>query len=242
VAWFIIPEVLKRFTNIFVKTVFKKNSPNYFLLEKVFQSIEFLKELIECDSYFCYNWNLWMGQLTVNSIDWMVCSINWTVTGKLFLKLIWVFKGMGTIIFSWSKTFEKHSLRFSKWDRTPILCDHPLGKLFKSRNLQERESLSILEWGSCDFSSRPKLSLLHLIFILCNLFCVEVLCDYFWSYYSVICLSFSITGFVIELVQWVFALVSHLLRGSVECECCGEQCCLQIASVVVQWVSALVTH
>jgi len=29
---------------------------------------------------------------------------------------------------------------------------------------------------------------------------------------------FSITGFVIELV-----LVSHLLRASVDCECCGEQ-------------------
>ena len=32
------------------------------------------------------------------------------------------------------------------------------------------------------------------------------------------------------------ALVSHLLNGSVEGECCWEQC------VVVQWVSALVTH
>jgi len=101
----------KRFTNIFIKTGFKKNSPNWFLLEKAFQSIEFLKQSIECDSYFCYYWNFWLGQLTVNSIDWMVCSINWTVTAKLFLKLIWVFKGMDTIIFS--------NLRFSKsilWD------------------------------------------------------------------------------------------------------------------------------
>jgi len=23
-------------------------------------------------------------------------------------------------------------------------------------------------------------------------------------------------------VQWVSAVVSHLLKGSVECECCGE--------------------
>jgi len=56
------------------------------------------------------------------------------------------------------------------------------------------------------------------------------------------CLLFSNTRFIIELVQWVSALVSHLLRGSVEGECCGEQCCLRTASVVVQWVSALVTH
>jgi len=32
--------------------------------------------------------------------------------------------------------------------------------------------------------------------------------------------------FVIELVQWVSALVSQLLKGSVECECCGKQCLL----------------
>ena len=39
-----------------------------------------------------------------------------------------------------------------------------------------------------------------------------------------------------------FALVSHLLKGSVEGECWWVQCCLRTASVVVQWVSALVTH
>ena len=39
-----------------------------------------------------------------------------------------------------------------------------------------------------------------------------------------------------------FALVSHLLKGSVEGECCWEQCYLRTANVVVQWVSALVTH
>ena len=38
------------------------------------------------------------------------------------------------------------------------------------------------------------------------------------------------------------ALVSHPLKGSVEGECCWEQCCLRTASVVVQWVYALVTH
>jgi len=38
------------------------------------------------------------------------------------------------------------------------------------------------------------------------------------------------------------ALVSHLPRGSVEGEYCWEQCCLRTASVVVQWVSELVTH
>jgi len=39
-------------------------------------------------------------------------------------------------------------------------------------------------------------------------------------------LLFSITGFIIELVQWVSTLVSDLLRGLVECECSGEQCLL----------------
>ena len=38
------------------------------------------------------------------------------------------------------------------------------------------------------------------------------------------------------------ALVSHLLKGSVEGECCWEQCCLRTASVVEQLVSALGTH
>jgi len=69
---------VKRFTNIFIKTSFKKNSLNWFLLKKIFQSIEFLKQSIEWDRYFYYYWNLWLSQLTVNSVYWMVCSINWT--------------------------------------------------------------------------------------------------------------------------------------------------------------------
>jgi len=113
-------EVLKRFKNIFIKIVFKKNSPNCFFAGKGFsinwisKTIDWMWQLFLLQleyNYFCYNWNLWLGQLTVNSIDWMVCSINWTVTAKLFLKLIWVFKGMGIIIFS--------NLRLSKstpWD------------------------------------------------------------------------------------------------------------------------------
>jgi len=89
-----------------------------FLLEKV------------CDSYFYYNWiQLFLVQLksltrsTVNSIDWMVCSINWTMTAKLFLKLIWVFKGMRIITFRIikTKTFKKHSLRFSKREIAPFV-------------------------------------------------------------------------------------------------------------------------
>jgi len=110
----------------------------------------------------------------------------------------------------------------------PLLCDHHFGKAFQIKKPPRTWIFKAsLKWGSCYFGYRPKLSVLHLIFILC---------------WSVICLPFSITGFVIELVQWVSALVSHLLRGSVEGECCWEQCCLWTASVVVQWVSALVSH
>ena len=53
------------------------------MLEKGFQSIEFLKQSIECDSYFCYNWNtvmaittenFWLGQTNgqIQSIEWYV--------------------------------------------------------------------------------------------------------------------------------------------------------------------------
>jgi len=125
----------------------------------------------------------------------------------------------------------------------PLLCNHHFGKAFQIKKPpRTRIFKASLKWGSCYFGSGLKLSLLHLIFILWNLFCVEVLCNLSSSCWSVICLLFSITGFVIELVQWVSALVSHLLRGSIEGEYCWEQCCLRIASVVVQWVSALVTH
>jgi len=132
---------VKRFTNIFIKTGFKKNSRNWFLLENVFQSIEFLKQSIECDSYFCYYWNLWLGQLTVNSIDWMVCLINWTVTDKLFLKLIWVFKGMVTIIFSYLRLSKNIPWDFLSEIERPFCVIILFTKLFKSKNLQERESL-----------------------------------------------------------------------------------------------------
>ena len=173
----------------------------------------------------------------------MVCSINWIVTAKLFLKLIWVFKGMRIITFRFikSNTFEKPSLRFS--EILPLLCDHHFWKTFQIKKPRRTWIFEAsLKWGFCYFGSGPKLSLLHLIFILCNLFCVEALCNLFWSCWSVICFLFSITGFVIELVQWVSALVSHLQRGSVEGEYCWEQCCLKTTSVVVQLVSALVTH
>jgi len=92
-------------------------------------------------SYFCYNWNLWLGQLTVNSINWMVCSINWTVTAKLFLKLIWVFKGMSTIIFSYQKLSKSIPWDFLREIYCPFYAIIILAKLFKLRNLQERESL-----------------------------------------------------------------------------------------------------
>ena len=172
----------------------------------------------------------------------MVCSINWIVTTKLFLKLIWVFKGLQNIIFSYQKLSKSIPWDFLK-EILPLLCDHHFSKAFQIKKTPRTWIFKAsLKLDSCYFGSGPKLSLLHLIFILCNLFCVDVLCDLFWSCWSVICLLFSITGFVIELVQWNSALVSHLLRGSVEGECYWEQCCLRTASVVVQWVSALVTH
>jgi len=172
----------------------------------------------------------------------MDCSINWIVTAKLFLKMIWVFKGMSSIIFSYQKLSKSIPWDFLR-EILPLLCDHHFGKAFQIKKPPRTWIFKAsLKWDSCYFGSGPKLSLLHLIFILCNLFCVEVLCNLFWSCWSVICLLFSITGFVIELVQWVSTLVSHLLRGLIEGECCWEQCCLQTASVVVQWVSALVIH
>jgi len=92
-------------------------------------------------SYFSYNWNLWLDQLTVNSIDWMVCLINWTVTAKLFLNLIWVFKGTRTIIFSYKKLLTSIPWDFLSEIQRPFCAIIILAKLFKSRNLQERESL-----------------------------------------------------------------------------------------------------
>jgi len=116
----------------------------------------------------------------------------------------------------------------------PLLCDHHFGKAFQIKKPPRTWIFKAsLKWGSCYFGSGPKLGLLHLIFILCNLFCVEVLCDLFWSCWSVICLLFSITGFVIELVQWVFCTGiasaegfsrGWVLRGAVllaDCKCCG---------------------
>ena len=62
--------MLKRFTKIFIKIVFNKNNPKCFCWKKVFQSIEFLKQSIECDSYFCYNRNTVMA-VTTESFDWV---------------------------------------------------------------------------------------------------------------------------------------------------------------------------
>ena len=133
-------------------------------------------------------------------------------------------------------------MRFSKWDIAPLSCDHPLEKLFKTRNLQERESLSIFEWGSYNFGSGPKLSLLHLIFILCNLLCVEVLCDQLLI--LLFCNLFTVFNYWV--CNWVCAVCfctvltpaegfrrELMLQGAV---------LLRTASVLVQWVSALVSH
>jgi len=41
VAWIITSEVLKRFTKIFIKTVFNKNNPKCFCWKKVFNPLNF---------------------------------------------------------------------------------------------------------------------------------------------------------------------------------------------------------
>ena len=196
-------------------------------------------------SYFCYNWNLWLSQTNsqIQLIEWFVQLIE---LRQLSYFENW-FGYLKECALSFSVIKKKKLSKSIPWDFLReillLLCDHHFGKAFQIKKpLRMWIFKASLKWGSCYFGSGPKLSLLHLIFILRNLFCVEVLCDLFWSCWSIICLLFSITGFVIELVQWVSALVSHLLRGSVEDEYCWEQCCLRTASVVVQWVSVLVTH
>jgi len=136
----------------------------------------------------------------------MVCSINWILTAKHFLKTDFGY------LKEWESSLSVLSKqRLSKsipWDFLreilPLLCDHHFCKAFQIKKPPRMWIFEAsLKWGSCYFGSGPKLSLLHLIFILCNLFCVEAFCNPFWSCWSVICLLFSITGFVIELVQWV---------------------------------------
>ena len=144
----------------------------------------------------------------------MVCSINWIVTAKLLLKLFWVFKGMRTITFKIikTKTFGKHSLRFSKRDIASFVRSS-FWQSFSNQETSKNVNLWSILWARfLRLWFWIKASLLHLIFILCNLFCVEALCSLLWSCWSVICLLFSITGFVIELVQWVLHW-SHICRG-----------------------------
>jgi len=84
----------------------------------------------------------------------------------------------------------------------PLLCDHHSCKAFQIKKPPRTWIFeSSLKWGSCYFGSGPKLSLVHLIFILCNLFCVEAFCYLLWFCWIAICLLFSVTRFVIELVQ-----------------------------------------
>jgi len=75
--------VLKRFTKIFIKTVFNKNNPKMFLLENDFQSIEFPKQSIECDSYFCYNRNTVMA-VTTENFDWVKLTVKFNRLNGLF--------------------------------------------------------------------------------------------------------------------------------------------------------------
>ena len=45
-----------------------------FFLENGFQSIEFPKQSIECDSYFCYNRNTVMI-VTIENFDWVKLTV-----------------------------------------------------------------------------------------------------------------------------------------------------------------------
>ena len=104
----------------------------------------------------------------------------------------------------------------------------PLSKLFKTKNLQERESLSIFEWGSCDFGSEPKLSLLHLIFILCRStvwsFLILLFCNLFVVFNYWVCNWVGAMGFCTSLTSAEGFRRGWVLRGAVllaDCKCCG---------------------
>jgi len=54
-----------------------------FLLENGFQSIEFPKQSIECDSYFCYNRNTVMA-VTTENFDWVKLMVKFNRLNGLF--------------------------------------------------------------------------------------------------------------------------------------------------------------
>jgi len=157
-------------------------------------------------SYGCYNWKLWLGQTNgqIQSIEWFVQLIEfWHLSS---------FKTDFGYLKEWESSLSDLSkLILSKsipWvflrEILPLLCDHHSCKTFQIKKPPRTWIFEAsLKGGSYYFGSGPKLSLLHLIFILCNLFCVEAFYYLLWSCWLAICLLFSITRFVIELVQWV---------------------------------------
>jgi len=54
-----------------------------FLLENGFQSIEFPKQSIECDNYFCYNRNTVMA-VTTENFDWVKLTVKFNRLNGLF--------------------------------------------------------------------------------------------------------------------------------------------------------------
>jgi len=140
-------------------------------IENLFNQLNAWNNWLNCDSYFCYKWNLWLSLLTVNSIDWMIYLVNWNSDNYAVLKLIWLYKGVGTIILP-TLRFLKNALLRIPWEKKHPFCANTFDIDFQTRNLKERESWSILEWGSWNFGSGPKLSLLHLIFshfVICSM-------------------------------------------------------------------------
>ena len=154
--------------------------------------------------------------VTTENFDWIKLMVKFNRLNGLFNELNFDSQAVFKTDFGYLKEWESSLSDLSKqilsksipWDFLreilPLLCDHHFCKAFQIKKPPRTWIFEVsLKWGSCYFGSGPKLSLLHLIFILCNLFYVEALCYLLWSCWSVICLLFSITGFVIELVQWV---------------------------------------
>jgi len=54
-----------------------------FLPEKGFQSIEFPKQSIEYDSYFCYNWNIVLA-VTTKNFYWVKLTVKFNRLNGFF--------------------------------------------------------------------------------------------------------------------------------------------------------------
>ena len=187
-AWIITSEVLKRFTKIFIKTIFNKNNPKCFCWKSIFNRLNFQNNRLNVTvisvtieiQLWLLQLKLWLGQTNgqIKSIEWFVQLIEfWQLSS--FLKTDFGY------LKEWESSLSvlsKQSLSKSiPWvllrEILPLLCDYHFCKAFLIKKPPRTWIFEAsLKGGSCYFGSGPKLSLLHLIFILCNLFCVEAFC------------------------------------------------------------------